>query len=158
MHDKPSLGADEILTALPLAPNHTISNHTHIHHTVPTHTSLHISETPTALPLTLSPNCGDAGHSISQTIPTTGLGLAAVAPATATQPHSTPDSLTGRKSTAGTQIANISAPHTQSLAQTTVGEDNWHTSPPAVAPATQNTGTSGVDLPTCGHCKVISDT
>ena len=40
MHDTPSLAANEILTALPLAPNHTISNHTHLHHTVvPTHTS-----------------------------------------------------------------------------------------------------------------------
>jgi len=140
-HDEPSLAADEILTALPITPSHTIPKYTHLHHTVPTHTSLHISEISTALPHTLTPNCGNAGPTSTQTIPTTGLGLAAVAPATTTQLHSTSDSLTGRKSTAETQITNISAPHTQSPAQTTVGEDKWHTPPPAVAPAT---GTSGV--------------
>ena len=36
-HDEPSLAADEILTALPITPSHTISNHTYLHHTVPTH-------------------------------------------------------------------------------------------------------------------------
>ena len=127
-HDKQSLVAEEILTALPVTPNHTIPKCTDLHNTVPTHTPLHISETPTALPHIHTPNRGDADPTILQTTPTTGLGLAAVAPATTIEPHSTPDSLTGRKSTAEIHITNPSSLHTQSPAQTTVGEDKWHLS------------------------------
>jgi len=150
MHDTPSLAANEILTALPLATNHTITNYTHLHNTViPAHTPLHNTDILIASPLSHSPNCGDSGHSTSQTIPSTGPGLAAVAQSTTKKLHTTPDNQIGRMSTADTSVTNLSAPHTLAPVQTTVGENNRHTLPPAVAPATQNTVTSGVRTPPC---------
>jgi len=155
-HDTQSLVAEEILTVLPVAPHHTTgstevarlpqptTNLTPLHGTVSTHMPLHSFETTTALPHSLTSNRGDADSTIVQTSPTTGLGLAAVAPATTSEPHSIPDSLTGHKSTGEIQITSSSSQHTQSPAQTSVGENKRHTPPPVVAPATQTLGTSGV--------------
>ena len=145
LHHTPSVAANKILTFLPPAPHHAITNYTYLHGTaIPAHTPLHNTGIPTGTPLSNTPNRGDSVHQTQQTDPSTGPGLAAVAQSTTNKPHTTPDNHIGHMSTASTPVTNLSSPHTPGPVQTSVGENNRHTLPAAVTPVTQNVVTSGV--------------